>query len=565
MGVDYRTFQSAGRISQHVIPGAYSRIDSVQGAAGFVSATNLVIMGKSRGGEPQTLLQFNNVGAAINTLRSGELMDAVRLAFNPGNSLSPQRIYAMRVNNATQATVDLEDGSSNVMATIRSRDYGSYTNQIQFELEDGTNVGKQATVTFKGDTEVFDDINRPLIEITHASETITITINDTTQELSDTGTFGTIDLNNYDTIADLATFLNSQSGYTATPISGEEDTSPLELDSVSSVSVNTATEFNANLQDIADTINLSSLLVEAELVFGSNDRTEPQNLTPSTFLSGGAEGDYDAAQWANALSILEAEDVNFVATPDTDPSVHNAIKNHCTAMSSVTGRKERQFVVGHGWGTPAETAISEAKILNSKWGSTVFNGGWQFDLNGNKTRYHAGYAACMFAAMKTVLAINTPQTFKTVNFIELEQKITDADKEKLILGGVAPIAYNSNGIPHVVRSVTNYQKADLKWNEFSMVTEMAFVSRDLRNFLETQFVGKAGTNVAGGVLEGAVKARLVQYTDLGLFIRDESGTAWWNVQIAIVGDSFEVDYDAYLTAPVNFIFVTNHFHTLVQT
>jgi hypothetical protein len=563
MGVDYRTFQSAGRISQHAIPGAYSRIDSVQGAAGFVSATNLVIMGKSRGGEPQTLLQFNNVNAAINTLRGGELMDAIRLAFNPGNNLVPQRIYAMRVNNATQASVNLEDGSSNAMATIRSRDYGAYTNQIQFTLADGTNEGKKVTVVLKNDTEVFDDINRPSLQITHSTESITITINDTTQELSDTGTLGTLDLNNYDTIGDLASYINAQSGYTAVAVAGQEEASPLELDSVSSVAVSGGVTFSSNLEAIADTINSSSLLVEVELVFGSNDRAEPQNLA-ATYLTGGTEGDYDATQWTAALSALEAEDVNFVSTPDTDTSVHNSIKNHCTTMSSVTGRKERQFVVGHGWGTTISTAISEAKILNSKWGATVFNGGYQFDLNGNKTAYHAGYAACMFAAMKTVLAINEPQTFKTVNFIELEQKVTDSDKEQLIRGGVAPIAYNSNGIPHVVRSVTNYQTADLKWNEFSMVTEMAFVSRDLRNFLETQFVGKAGTNIAGGVLEGSVKSRLSQYTELGVFIRDDSGTAWWNVQIVIVGDSVEVDYDAYLTAPVNFIFVTNHFHELVQ-
>jgi hypothetical protein len=37
----------------------------------------------------------------------------------------------------------------------------------------------------------------------------------------------------------------------------------------------------------------------------------------------------------------------------------------------------------------------------------------------------------------------------------------------------------------------------------------------------------------------------------------------FNVQITLNADQVFVDYDAYVTLPVNFQFFTNHFHELV--
>jgi len=97
-----------------------------------------------------------------------------------------------------------------------------------------------------------------------------------------------------------------------------------------------------------------------------------------------------------------------------------------------------------------------------------------------------------------------------------------------------------------------------------MAKEMLFCSRDLRSYLEDLFVGNPGTSLTQGVLKGAVEARLERYKELGIFITNpETGLAWWNVVITISGDVVYVDYDAYLTAPVNLIFITNHFHELV--
>lgn len=571
MSLNFRTFQSAGQISSHIIPGAYSRIDSVKGAAGLASANNGVVMGQSTGGEPTTLLQFNTIAEAVGALRGGPLMEAVRLAFNPGGGLSPQRLFAVRVNEATQSSVDLVDGSANDMILIESRDYGLYTNQITFALATGTNHGKKITIGFKSDTPtVVDDVRRQsfTIEYTGGAATMTITNNDSTKTLTTSAGGLNITLTDYDTIGELVSYINGQTDFTCTTIAGQENDDPAELDSVSAQDISSPYIAESTFQAIIDAVNANSSRVKASANNGAEDRVIPENLS-TTFLSGGVEGDYDADAWSEALAMLEAEDVQFISTPDDDAAVHAAIKTHCESMSSVTGRKERQFLVGSAYktgqlSTEMDAAISAATTLNSKNGMYVFNGGRQRDANGSIQNYGGAYAACMLMGAKCTLAINQPLTFKTLNFIDLEWKLSDTNLENLLKNGVATVNYNSNGIPHLVRQFNTYQTNDIKFNEFSVVTEMFFASRDLRNSLEQQFIGKPGTAVTGGVLRGAVEARLAIYEDLGIFIKDPStGTSWWNVQISLNADQVFIDYDAYVTLPVNFQFVTNHFHELV--
>lgn len=569
------TFQSAGQISQHIIPGAYSRIDSVKGVAGLASANNGVIMGQCTGGQPTTLLQFNTIAEAVSTLRSGDLMEAVKLAFNPGNDLNPQRLYAVRVNPATQASTNFEDGSSNDMIKVESRDWGLWTNQIRVTLATGTNYGKKVTVAYQSQpSETFDDIRRQsfTIENTGGASNMTIVNNSSTNTLTTTTTNPlSITLTDYPTVGELAAYINGQTGYTCTAIAGQENASTIELDSVSAQDINTsAYTAQSTMEAIIDTINAGSAWVDATAVNATNNRVIPENLA-ETYLTTGAEGTYDTTAWTNSLTMLEAEDIQFISTPDSTASYHAQIKTHCESMSAVTGKKERQFVVGAPWGTGTvatdiSNAVSASSTLNSKYGMYVFNGGTQFNNAGVVTNFAASFVACMLMGMKTAAALNVPLTFKTLNLLSLEHRLSDSQLETLLEGSVAPNAYNASGIAHHVRQLNTYQTNDLKWNEFSMATEMLFASRDLRTYLEGLYIGQPGTVVTSGAFRGSIENRLATYEELGIFVRDPTtNESWWNVQVTISGDQVTVDYDAYITAPINFTFVTNHFHELVAT
>lgn len=564
MAISKRTFQSAGQISTHSIPGAYSRIDSVKGVGSLVSANNVVIMGQSTGGQPNTLLQFNSISEAVNSLKGGALMEAVRLAFNPGNDLNPQRVYAVRVNTATQSTYTMEDGSANDMIKIDSKDYGLSQNQITLALAAGTVTGKKVTVGYKTDTETFDDIEQQSLTVTHASATVTIENNSTTTEMTlSVGTI-TVDFATYPTIGDVAAYINQQTGYTATVVAGQENALSTELDGVTALTAVGGADLESSMQAIIDTINGGSNYITAEAINATNDIAIPAIFT-TLYMTGGTAGTYSATEWTAALLTLESENVQFISTPDATAAVHAPIKTHCELMSAVSGRKERQFLVGGEWADTVATAVSASGVLNSKSGMYVYNGFTQRDVNAVVQNYPASYTACLLAGMCGAAAINAPLTFKTLNVIALENKLSNTSLESLIDNGVAPANYNSAQIPHVVRQVNTYQSDDLLYNEFSMVKEAYYVGRDLRAYLEDRFVGKPGNVLTGGVIKGAVEAKLIQYTDLGIFTKDSAGISYWNIVISISGDTVTVDYDAYLTAPVNFIFITNHFSTVVST
>lgn len=572
MSLDFRTFQSAGKLSTHIIPGGYSRIDSVKGAGGLASANNGVVMGQCSGGQPTTLLQFNTVAEAVATLRSGALMEAVRLAFNPGGGRNPQRVFAMRVNSAVQGSVDLEDGSANPIITLTSLDYGIYVNQIKVILATGTNYGKKLTVQYQtDDNEVFDDIRRQSLTIEYTAGACTLTILNSSGAQTFVTSVGGISINlaDYPTIGDLAAYINDQTDFECTPIAGQENASPLELDAVTALDINTTAKvIESTANAIIDTVNAGSARLSAEAVNAANELVIPENLA-LTYLTSGSEGTYTTTEWTAALLQLEAEDIQFISTPDDADAVHASIKTHCEAMSAVTGRKERQFFVGAPWKTGTVSteiglAIAASPVLNSKMGLYAFNGGTQRDVNGVIQNYGGSYAACMLMGIKMAMAINQPLTFKELNFIELEWKLSDSQLETLLKNGVAAINYASNGIPHLVRQFNTYQTNDLKYNEFSVVTEMLYASRDLRQYLEERFIGNPGTTITEGVLRGAVESRLAVYTDLGIFVKNpEDGVAWWNVTLSLSGDTVWVDYDAYVTMPINFEFITQHFSELV--
>lgn len=562
MGISKRTFQSAGQISQHLIPGAYSRIDSVKGAAGSVSTNNGVIMGQCTGGEPQTLLSFSTLSDAVRTLKSGPLMEAMRLAFNPGPGYVPQTLYAMRVNSAVQGYGYLLNSTDN-MVKLLARDYGLDTNQINHKIEAGTSYGKKLTIAYKTLTETFDNIRRQSFTVTYGGGacTMTITNNTTPTHTLVTSVGLNIDLNSYPTIGALVAYLNTQANYTATVIAGQEDASSLLLDNTTAVSIATAYTAESSLQAIIDTVNAYSGLCTAVDVSATVGRKIPALPASATYFTSGSEGSYTGTEWGTALTALEAEDIQFIATPDSSGSVHASIKTHCESMSAVTGRKERQFFCGGAWSDSVATAITNAGNLNSYCGVFVFNGGTQYNVDGEVTNYSASYIACMLLGMACTVAINMPITFKMLNLLDLEDKLTNTELESLIAGGVCPVNYNAQKVPHIVRQITTYQADDLKYCEFSIVREMFFASRDLRNYLEGLFIGQPG-NMMLGVIKGAVENRLSSFIELGIFtVGDEGG--FWNVSVSMSGDVLNVDYDAYITCPINFVFITNHFHEVV--
>lgn len=170
MGVSPAVFQSAGQRSEHYVPGAYSRSEAIGGYGDGVSANNGVILGRSKGGEPEKLFNFLSVDEARDTLVDGELLKAVAHAFNPSPIYSPQSVRAVVVNGNTQARSVMKFGNEDVLL-LKTASYGLPANSISRRLVDGTQPGTKKIIFASGETEdKIDNIGKKSMRLQYTGD-----------------------------------------------------------------------------------------------------------------------------------------------------------------------------------------------------------------------------------------------------------------------------------------------------------------------------------------------------------------------------------------------------------
>lgn len=120
----------------------------------------VAILGTATGGEPNTVQKFTDPTAAAAFFKSGDLITAANNAWEHG----AQTIYMTRIGNALQATQTITNVSSANIATITSKDYGVYTNSIQYKVETGSS-STSGLPTVKFTVSYYDSTtNRTTIE-----------------------------------------------------------------------------------------------------------------------------------------------------------------------------------------------------------------------------------------------------------------------------------------------------------------------------------------------------------------------------------------------------------------
>ncbi|GHU24785.1 hypothetical protein FACS1894164_12250 [Spirochaetia bacterium] len=240
MGVGPAVFSSAGKRSEHYLPGAYSRSAAVPAGGGGVSAGNGVILGKSTGGKPQTLRVYSTLAEAIDDLTDGELLEGVAHAFYPGGGYSPQSVRAMRVNPGTQSELQLLSGGSPVMI-LKSWDWGSHTNQLKMRLSAEQGGTFRADFMFRGVSETISNIGVRAfsLEYTGLGTTATLTIDG--EQATFTSNVGgesfSVAFADFPTVGELVNRLNDSSVLLASFTGTDEAMPSTELDAVTDVSI----------------------------------------------------------------------------------------------------------------------------------------------------------------------------------------------------------------------------------------------------------------------------------------------------------------------------------------
>ena len=581
MGVSPAIFESAGQRSEHYVPGVYGRSFNVSSPSG-ISAGNLCIMGKSNGGEPCKMLEFGSLADAQQALVGGELLDAIAYAFSASNTFVPSKVYAMRVNNGTQSTVTLKSGATDLLK-LYSWDWGVHTNQLKIQIANGTIANsKKLSIAYKDKVQTVDNIINAALEVNYLGDGVTPTVSVGTDSIS----FGamtdveapdtpepvdtlTVSFADFDTLDALVTYVNEGGVWGLNIVGNNDEMKSVYLDTVTNASVaETGTTLYANFVSFLNAIGTIDYIGKTE-VLSSTTRQVPDNTDGYVYFTGGTVGSYGTQQWTDALTALELEDVQIIATPSSDSGVHAAISAHCTSMSNVMNRKERTCILGGTVGMSDDAAIAEAQGLNNKLVSFCCDNPIKININtGNTDTLSGAMLGVMLAAMESAMSPNTPLTFKQLNVLGFTKIRNVTNITKLIKGGVLVCNANPEILSEYIciRALTTYQSDDLINNERSMVREDLFMNRDLRQAF-TKAIGTAGTRdnpiaSTNGAIQ-TLKDKAKEWALNGYIIPTDSNENVWDIKVRVDGDKVYITYSRYLTAPVNFVFITaiNHIYT----
>jgi hypothetical protein len=385
------------------------------------------------------------------------------------------------------------------------------------------------------------------------------------------GTDG-LTLSNFPTIASLVGYLNAFQNtggtnvYSAVLV-GDGTFATNQLDKIVSgdaVDVKTVYTVKAIFQAVLDWVNNSSQYLLAVITAtGTPVRRLPVVMSGVSYLTGGSEGSVANSDWQNALDLVAAlTDASFVGVMSTSAAVHAMLSAHLTTKSSITGKNERQGIVG-GVATDSDaTKLANMAAINNALVGYCVDEVKRYDRNGVLQTWDGMYGAAMLLGMFAGNGITFAATNKMINCLGVKTKRSTTNIDAMIKAGGMAIQPSESGGIRVVRSVTTYQGSNKIMNEFSAMRTALYITKDHRVYVQS-LVGEPGDGTVLESIRTKATTRLEYYVDQKWLVVDPAfGNAYRNIQYSVVADVIRMEYEGTLCLPINFILVTHNFTVL---
>ncbi len=530
------------------------------------SIGNIVaLVGRAAGGKPKTVLRFGSPQEAIRELVSGELVDAVRAAFDPSPETGgPQTIVVVRVDNALQASGVLKDSNSADVIALASMNYGVRENQLQYKVEAGSVSGLRVTTKRGNDYYTKDNIERRAFSLhytgTEATGTVSITGASVVLDAPAGTTVATLDLTQYPTVIDLVDRINVVPGFEASVLDASYNAPTLHgLDFLTAQDVKTANYVvKADLQAVIDWINGPTQgFLRATRVAGAG---KPPAAVDWKFMTSGSDGLTTFDDWSQAFEVLQTVDVQWVTPVSGDGAVHALADTHADYMSNVALR-ERRVICGTVANTTDLQAIDAAKALNSQRTSLVHIGHYNYDPVGRLVLYPPYVTAALIAGAFSGVNPGTPLTNKAIKVRGLERELRNpTDTDVLINGGVFCVEKTDQSYK-VVKSISTWLN-DRNYAKVEQSTGWAldFTARRVREAVDVLRGGKGGPislQRAVSITESALRELAKpEPQGPGVLVGDALSPAYRNISASLEGDVLRVQFECSPAIPVNYVLVS---------
>ncbi|RYF49849.1 MAG: hypothetical protein EOO38_07020 [Cytophagaceae bacterium] len=576
------------------VPGAYSTVDASGLDAIGLTATGIVaLIGSASGGKPYTAIKgtsdftvLTQPAQAARVYRSGDLLEAAAMAFNPSSDPDiqggAQQVVSVKVNPATQATLVLGDGN----VTLTSRDYGYFANDTRVTLASGSVSGQMVIVTNGVITEVGDNLDNSdasgVVDWLNANSSL---VSATTQAVATTAVGKDI-LCGETTVSagdEFGMVLNGN-GYGYTAVAGDGPAQIIQLfysrvladapgigkPSVVTVDGQPALRvLPAHSGAAVEVRGPTNLTVKDSPPVAISDGTPPAlDNMDATSLNGGSEGAATFKDWQNCLNLLKQIRVNTIVPLTQDAAVHSAVDAHCAYMCGL-GRSERDAVVGLGpsGGSALPTKqdlINKAQNLSTRNLRCVGQSVTRYNTQGVLTEFGPHFLAVLAAGMQAGGVPGISLTHKTVNCLGLGNDTswnTVDDANELILSGIL-FAELKNGLGfRWVRNVTCYLGSNNSaFSDAGVNNAVNFAVYTVRNALEYA-IGRelfSGTGSSLSAIAGRELALLLKQGIIAGYRRPVV------VPDPDAPDTLLIDLPIAPTQPLNFINLTVHLDTASQ-
>lgn len=385
-----------------------------------------------------------------------------------------------------------------------------------------------------------------------------------------------ITLADFPTIADLATYISSLTGFKAAPGTAVLGAQPsTSLDQGTFTIGSTFGAYNGRIKQDAyrlfTKINNDSILIQMT--------TQPTAGLPAPqvlgFLSGGTKGATTDAVFNAAIDALELCRGNFVipcfsrnASADvaaalTDPSssytianVHSYTRSHVLKMSTLKRKRNRQaflsmrdtFTVVRN--TAANLASGRCSLTFEDVKDTGPNGIVQFQP----------WMAAIKAAAMQAAGFYRPIVRKNINISGALQAAgdfnsqNDTDEEDSLLAGLLPIAQDEAGGFYWVSDQTTYGGSSPLQNSIQAMYIADTVALSTAARMEKAFVGQSLADVGASMAMTTLEGIMGDMLRLKLLAKsDDAPAGFKNASVKIVGTAMLVNCEIKLAGAIYFI------------
>lgn len=553
---------------KHLIhPGAWSRINATALNDTGPDSRRIVFLGTSEGGTPNQLMWFSNLSDAQDVLRSGDLLTAGQLAWNPSpDGEGAGTIGFIRVQTgATQAS--LTQGNM----VITAKDYGAWTNQIQVKLENGTTAGSKKITVYQWKdnvTEVFDNLGTIFtIQYTGTQAYASLSITQTNGKATtltvkvgaDSGSATPVMTYNlgpgqWNDIYSLVNDINQHAGFTATIVpTGNKNITTDLLDAVNNQDIKTSPFTVTAMQgDIINQVNNLSKYVNISFTTG----TFPTNF-PFTYLSGATDGTVPSS-WASFYDLVRTSGAYLVVPLTTDASLQAECNNFVNTQEA-----ERNYMMGiYGSDTndSVEQAINRAVSLNSSRAVVTYPSVKIVAQDGTLQTLPGYMTAALIAGRIAGKDTGDPITMNYVNVAGLSQVLKSADIDRLLSAGVTPLEYvrYADRVGYrIAQGVTTWQiDGNPSFREISMRIIADTLASELTEILETKFVGGKGTASAVSLIKNEVQSYLDRKVREDVLVEYDPSS----VVVSLQGQTVYVNFAVMPVGALNYILITTTYY-----